>query len=160
AGVEELLVIEEKRSVIEAQLKDILFNLPADRRPRILGKQDETGAPLLPHDGELSPGEVGRVVAHRVARFADGPWLKERLDWIDSKERLKTRESSELVRTPYFCSGCPHNTSTKVPEGSRALAGIGCHFLAQMMDRSTATFTQMGGEGVTWLGQAAFTTEK
>ena len=163
-GVEELLVIEEKRSVIEAQLKEILYHVPADRRSRVVGKQDERGAPLLPPDGELSPNMVARVVAARIARLAaendGGPWLRERLAWIDAKEKLRTRESSDLARTPYFCSGCPHNTSTKVPEGSRALAGIGCHFLAQMMNRSTATFTHMGGEGVPWLGQAPFSEEK
>jgi indolepyruvate ferredoxin oxidoreductase len=159
-GVEEILVVEEKRAVIEAQLKDILYNLPADRRPRVLGKHDESGAPLLQIDGELSPSSVGRAVAQRIARFAGGSWLEERIAWIESKERLRSRETSELVRTPYFCSGCPHNTSTKVPEGSRALAGIGCHFMAQAMNRSTATFTQMGGEGVPWLGQAPFSAEK
>jgi indolepyruvate ferredoxin oxidoreductase len=159
-NVEELLVVEEKRPVIEAQLKDILYNLPADRRPRILGKQDESGAPLLQTDGELSPSMVARALAQRIARFAGGSWLEERVAWIESKERLRSRETSDLVRTPYFCSGCPHNTSTKVPDGSRALAGIGCHFMAQMMNRSTATFTQMGGEGVPWLGQAPFCEEK
>ncbi|HEV8680439.1 MAG TPA: indolepyruvate ferredoxin oxidoreductase family protein, partial [Stellaceae bacterium] len=156
-GLAEVLVVEEKRAVIETQLKDQLYGWPADRRPRIVGKFDESGAWILPSNGELSPSQIARVIAHRLAGFGDLPWLAERLARLDAREHQSGGEIVPFQRTPYFCSGCPHNTSTRVPEGSRALAGIGCHYLSQFMDRSTATFTQMGGEGVPWIGQAPFT---
>ena len=158
-GLEEVLVVEEKRAVIETQLKEQLYNWPADRRPRILGKYDETGDWILPSNGELSPAQIARVIAARLAAFSDPPpWLAERLARLDARERqLGGGNVVPFARTPYFCSGCPHNTSTRVPEGSRALAGIGCHYLSQFMDRNTATFTQMGGEGAAWIGQAPFT---
>jgi len=155
-GLQEVLVVEEKRAVIETQLKEQLYNWPADRRPGIIGKFDESGAWILPSNGELTPGEIARVIAKRFTGLGGAPWLAERLARLDSREH----QGGSVVpfqRTPYFCSGCPHNTSTRVPEGSRALAGIGCHYLAQFMDRETATFTQMGGEGVPWIGQAPFT---
>ncbi len=156
-GLEEVLVVEEKRAVIESQLKEQLYNWPADRRPRIIGKYDEAGAWILPSNGELAPSEIARVIAGRLAGFGGAPWLAERLARLDARERQSGGSVVPFQRTPYFCSGCPHNTSTRVPEGSRALAGIGCHYLSQFMDRETATFTQMGGEGVPWIGQAPFT---
>ncbi len=156
-GLQEVLVVEEKRAVIETQLKEQLYGWPADRRPRIVGKFDESGEWILPSNGELSPTQIARVIARRLAGFGDMPWLAERLARLDARERPPGGEIVPFQRTPYFCSGCPHNTSTRVPEGSRALAGIGCHYLSQFMDRSTATFTQMGGEGVPWIGQAPFT---
>ena len=156
-GLTEVLVVEEKRSIIETQLKDQLYNWPADRRPRIFGKFDEAGTWILPSNGELTPNEIARVIARRLAGFGAMPELAERLARLDASERPPGGNVVPFQRTPYFCSGCPHNTSTRVPEGSRALAGIGCHYLAQFMDRETATFTQMGGEGVPWIGQAPFT---
>ena len=156
-GLEEIFVVEEKRALIETQLKDQLYNLPAERRPCIIGKLDETGAPILPSNGELTATEIARAVARRIARFDASPHLLERLARLDARDAAPGGSVVPFQRTPYFCSGCPHNTSTRVPEGSRALAGIGCHYLAQFMDRSTATFTQMGGEGVPWIGQAPFT---
>ncbi|HEY8871832.1 MAG TPA: indolepyruvate ferredoxin oxidoreductase family protein [Stellaceae bacterium] len=156
-GLAEVLVVEEKRSIIEAQLKDQLYNWPADLRPRIIGKFDEAGAWILPSNGELTPNEIARVIARRLAGFGAMPELAERLARLDASEHPPGDNVVPFQRTPYFCSGCPHNTSTRVPEGSRALAGIGCHYLAQFMDRETATFTQMGGEGVPWIGQAPFT---
>jgi indolepyruvate ferredoxin oxidoreductase len=156
-GLAELLVVEEKRAVIETQLKDQLYNWPADRRPKIVGKFDEQGNWILPSNGELTPGEIARVIARRLAALGGPSWLDERVARLDAKERQSGGSVVPFQRTPYFCSGCPHNTSTRVPEGSRALAGIGCHYLSQFMDRSTATFTQMGGEGVPWIGQAPFT---
>lgn len=157
-GLQEALVIEEKRAVIETQLKELLYNWPADRRPRVLGKFDETGAWMLPSNGELSPAQIARVIARRLAALGDSPaWLAERIARLDARERqIAGGNVVPFARTPYFCSGCPHNTSTRVPEGSRALAGIGCHYLSQFMDRNTATFTQMGGEGASWIGQAPF----
>ncbi len=173
-GVEEVLVIEEKRSLIEAQLKEQLYALA--ERPRVLGKTDTAGTPLVPEAGEISPAMCARIIAARLRALATAPdaqaqarrgeigadvlaRVDARLALLDAKQKVgKTFETIE--RIPYFCAGCPHNSSTKVPEGSRALAGIGCHYMAQWMDRSTATFTQMGAEGMTWVGQAPFSDTK
>src|SRR5438094_318956 len=155
-GLDEVLVVEEKRSVIESQLKEQLYNWPADKRPRIIGKYDESGSWILPSPGELTPTQIAKVIGDRLTRLGAGALVAERLAAIEARERRDSRSVVPFARTPYFCSGCPHNTSTRVPEGSRALAGIGCHYLSQFMDRETATFTQMGGEGVPWIGQAPF----
>src|SRR5260370_3303995 len=101
--------------------------------------------------------QVARVVAQRIARFHSSPRIADRPAYLAANERQLAGAKGPLERIPYFCSGCPHNTSTRVPEGSRATAGIGCHYMAIWMDRDTATYTQMGGEGVPWLGQAPFT---
>jgi indolepyruvate ferredoxin oxidoreductase len=156
-GLDEILVVEEKRAVIENQFKEQLYNWREDVRPRVIGKFDENRNWILPSTGELTPAMIARVIAQRIARFHTSPRIQERLAFLEAKERQLGGNIVPFARTPYFCSGCPHNTSTTVPEGSRALAGIGCHYLAQFMDRSTATFTQMGGEGVPWIGQAPFT---
>ena len=156
-GLEEILVVEEKRAVIENQFKEQLYNWREDVRPRVIGKFDEDRNWILPSNGELTPAQIARVIAQRIARFHTSPRIAERIAFLEAKERQLGSNVVPFYRTPYFCSGCPHNTSTKVPEGSRALAGIGCHYLAQFMDRSTATFTQMGGEGAPWIGQAPFT---
>src|SRR5438477_1939767 len=156
-GLEEVLVVEEKRAVIETQLKEQLYNWTADKRPRILGKYDESGNWILASPGELTPTQVAKIIGERLTRLGAGARVAARLATLEAKERQHSGSVVPFSRAPYFCSGCPHNTSTKVPEGSRALAGIGCHYLAQFMDRSTATFTQMGGEGVPWIGQAPFT---
>jgi indolepyruvate ferredoxin oxidoreductase len=156
-GLEEILVVEEKRAVIENQFKEQLYNWREDVRPRVIGKFDENRNWILPSNGELTPAQIARVIAQRIARFHTSPRIAERIAFLDAKERQLGGNVVPFTRTPYFCSGCPHNTSTKVPDGSRALAGIGCHYLAQFMDRSTATFTQMGGEGAPWIGQAPFT---
>jgi len=155
-GLDEVLVVEEKRAVIETQLKEQLYNWPASSRPRIIGKHDEAGEWILPSPGELSPAQIARVIAQRLARFHASPRIAERLARLEASEAQLSGSVVPFLRTPYFCSGCPHNTSTKVPEGSRALAGIGCHYLSQFMDRSTATFSQMGGEGAAWIGQSPF----
>jgi indolepyruvate ferredoxin oxidoreductase len=154
-GLEEILVVEEKRPVIEQQLKDVLYGMA--NAPRILGKTDERGAPLLPATGELDAMLVARAVAQRIERFHTSPRIADRLAYMAAKERQLKSAKAPIERIPYFCSGCPHNTSTRVPEGSRATAGIGCHYMAIWMDRETATYTQMGGEGVPWIGQAPFT---
>src|SRR6516165_6265522 len=156
-GLEEILVVEEKRAVIENQFKEQLHNWREDVRPRVIGKFDENRNWILPSNGELTPAQIARVIAERIARFHTSPRIAEGLAFLEAKERQLSGNVVPFARTPYFCSGCPHNTSTKVPDGSRALAGIGCHYLAQFMDRSTATFTQMGGEGAPWIGQAPFT---
>lgn len=159
-GLAEILVVEEKRGLMEGQLKELLYNKPADRRPLIVGKKDEKGAWLLPSNGELTPGLIARVLAKRLKRFHSNEKIEARIGFLDRQSKAFEGKESKVLRTPYFCSGCPHNSSTVVPDGSRALAGIGCHYMAQWMERSTATYTQMGAEGANWIGQAPFTEEK
>jgi indolepyruvate ferredoxin oxidoreductase len=156
-GLEEILVVEEKRGVIQEQLQALLYNRP--QAPRvIIGKRDEEGRVLFPEHGEISPGKVAAALAGRIKRYADLPEFEQRLARIEEIEREALGSPPQLIRTPYFCSGCPHNTSTKLPDGSRAMAGIGCHGMALWMpDRSTATITHMGAEGVNWIGQEPFT---
>lgn len=155
-GLDEVLVVEEKRALIENQLKEQLYNWDPDTRPRVVGKFDEGGDWLLPSTGELTPAKVARVIAARIEKFHGSDIIRERLAFLDDKDKELKDFKAPMSRVPYFCSGCPHNSSTKVPEGSRAMAGIGCHFMSIWMDRSTETFTHMGGEGVTWLGQSPF----
>jgi indolepyruvate ferredoxin oxidoreductase len=159
-GLEEVLVVEEKRAIIENQLKEQLYNWKESVRPRVIGKFDEEREWILPSAAELTPAMIARVIAQRIGRFFTSPRIEERLAFIAAKERALSQEKPKTVRLPYFCSGCPHNTSTRVPEGSRAMAGIGCHFMSIWMDRGTSTFTQMGGEGTPWIGQAPFTDER
>lgn len=152
-----LVVIEEKRPLIEEQLRSALFNLPAARRPEVVGKTDLKGAPLLPSYGELSPGIIADVLARNLAELGvplpDGAMHRCTLDDADVQAMVR-----DIVRTPAFCSGCPHNRSTAVPDGSLAMAGIGCHTMAIMMkDSRTLPPTQMGGEGANWIGAEAFT---
>jgi len=156
-GLEEILVVEEKRSVIEDQLTGQLYNWPVERRPRVIGEFDEFGKSLLPNTGELTPAMVARAIASRIARYHQSEEIDRRLEFLHRKERSLAAPREIIERQPFFCSGCPHNTSTVVPEGSRAMGGIGCHYMVTWMDRHTETFTQMGGEGATWLGQAPFT---
>jgi indolepyruvate ferredoxin oxidoreductase len=160
-GLKEILVVEEKRQIIEYQLKEMLYDWPDAERPRVVGKFDETGewpAPphqwLLPPTGELSPAIVARVIATRLAPFHDSPAMRAHLAMLREQEQAVARATQVLQRPPYFCSGCPHNQSTRVPEGSCALAGVGCHLMAVGMERHNLTISQMGGEGVTWLGMA------
>ncbi len=170
-GLAEIVVVEEKRSFIESQLKEALFHLPDALRPMVVGKFDRTGeadgCPLLPGFYELTPTHIARAIASRIARYAGAHpaalGVRERMAELEAvAESVRGRAALGGVneRIPYFCSGCPHNTSTKVPEGSRALAGIGCHLMAAWMDRATSTYTQMGGEGMTWVGHSPFTTQK
>ena len=159
-GLEEILVVEEKRSIIEDQLTGQLYNWPVDERPRVVGEFDEHHHDLLPNLSELTPAMIARVIASRISRFYQSDAIQQRLDFLQDKERQLARSRNVVVRMPHYCSGCPHNTSTKVPEGSMAFAGIGCHYMATWMDRSTETFTQMGGEGCSWIGQAPFTETK
>ena len=163
-GCKEILVVEEKRPVIEVQMKDALYYAPQSERPLIVGKKDENGKSILPPSGELSPEIIARVIAKRLGLHFGAEKLEglvsDRIALIDAKEKASNVPSPGIARMPYFCSGCPHNTSTKVPDGSRAVAGIGCHFMAVWMDRNTATFTHMGGEGANWIGQAPFTDEE
>jgi indolepyruvate ferredoxin oxidoreductase len=156
-GLEEVLVVEEKRGVIENQLKEQLYNWREDVRPRVIGKFDENRRWILPSAGELTPAQIARVIAQRISQFFTSETVNKRLEFLRNKEETLARPRPVIERLAHFCSGCPHNTSTRVPEGSRALGGIGCHYMATWMDRGTKTFTQMGGEGVPWIGQAPFT---
>jgi len=153
-GAEEILVVEEKAPVVEGQLKDLLFHLPAGERPRaVVGKTDEFGAPLLPATGELRPWIVAKALVERIRhRFPQRDFSARLAELLPGEASA----APALPRTPYFCSGCPHNISTRVPDGSKAMAGIGCHFMASWMDRDTVGLSQMGGEGVSWIGQAPF----
>ena len=172
-GLEEILVVEEKRQVIEYQIKEELYNWREGMRPpRVVGKFDDNGEwsiaegqPagnwLLPAHYELSAALIAKALANRFAKLGldrtMGDRYRERVAYLEFKEKALAKPRVVSGRLPYFCSGCPHNTSTQVPEGSRAMAGIGCHFMALWMDRNTATFTHMGGEGAPWIGQAHFT---
>jgi len=177
-GLEEILVVEEKRQILEYALKEELYNWEDKVRPRVVGKFDDSGEWsnvhgsghgewLLPATYELSPAQIARAIASRITRYFAGhpveQRVKERVAYLEAKEQMLNsvgKPDANKDRVPHFCSGCPHNTSTKVPEGSRALAGIGCHYMVTWMDRETSTFTHMGGEGVTWVGAASFTNEK
>ncbi len=156
-GLEEILVVEEKRAVMENQLKEQLYNWREDVRPRVVGKFDENGEWVLPSAFELSPARIARVIAARLEKFITSARIAERLAFLEQKEiELDATTHSDIKRVPYFCAGCPHNTSTVVPEGSKAAAGIGCHYMVTWMDRETTTFTHMGGEGANWNGLAPF----
>jgi indolepyruvate ferredoxin oxidoreductase len=180
-GLQEILVVEEKRQVIEYQLKEELYNWRPDVRPNVLGKFDEADGEgggggewsrpnpsrnwLLRAQADLTPSIIAKAIAKRLKKLGVDADTAARMDariaLIEAKERsMAVATVATGERMPFFCSGCPHNTSTRVPEGSRAVAGIGCHFMAVWMDRSTVTYSQMGGEGVSWVGQAAFTTDQ
>ena len=164
-GLEEILVVEEKRQVVEYQLKEQLYNWREDVRPRVIGKFDEQGEWvaqrgqwLLTSKGDFSIAQISRVIAGRIARFHVSDRIKARLAFLEAKEAvLGNKAILTPPRPPFYCSGCPHNTSTKVPEGSIALAGIGCHVMATAIyPEHNKTTTQMGGEGAIWIGQAPF----
>ena len=157
-GLEDIIVVEEKRSFVERQMKEYMYNW--EHRPSIVGKYDELENWVLPSTNELTPARIARVIASRVQRFFRSEQMDSRLQWIAAKEKELAAPRANFPRVPHYCSGCPHNSSTVVPEGSRALGGIGCHYMVTWMDRKTDTFTHMGGEGVTWSGQAPFTEEK
>ncbi|MGA2552765.1 MAG: indolepyruvate ferredoxin oxidoreductase family protein, partial [Burkholderiaceae bacterium] len=173
-GLQEILVIEEKRQILEYQLKEELYNWREDVRPRVFGKFDDKeggewaipqGNWLLPAKYELSPALIARAIAARLGTFELPSGVRARMEsrlaLLEAKEKALARPRVTIERKPFFCSGCPHNTSTVVPEGSRAVAGIGCHYMAVWMpDRNTSTFTQMGGEGAPWIGQAPFTNDR
>jgi len=159
-GLNELLVIEEKGAVVEAQLRELFYNAPAGERPVIVGKRDASGAPLVSAVGELRPSRLIELVAHWIERhFPANRALGDHLQHVRdfTPPELLSNAGDSVKRVPYFCAGCPHSTSTRVPEGSRAQAGIGCHFMASWMDRDTQGLIQMGGEGVDWVSHSMFT---
>lgn len=151
----EVLVIEEKRGIIESQFKEYFYDYPGRKPKLMVGKEDEDGNHLVPWIGELSPLQLAPIVAGRLDHEFGGNKFRKRADAL-LQLRGQAIEVGGAKRMPYFCSGCPHNTSTKVPEGSKALAGIGCHFMASWMDRDTDGLIQMGGEGVNWIPRSIF----
>ena len=156
-GLEEILVIEDKREQIENAIRNVCYALPDERRPRIAGRLDEHGAKLVDDIGDLHPDKIARVLAARLRPLHDSERMRARIGFLDRQAaQRQERQALSLARLPYFCSGCPHNTSTRVPEGSRAYGGVGCHFMANWMDREVHSYSQMGGEGVAWIGQAPF----
>lgn len=155
-GLDHVLVVEEKRELIEHQIKWQLYNWKEAARPIVVGKQDELGKWLLPPENDLPLEVIVEVVAKRIYKATNSSDLLDRLKWFKKRHQEQRSVLSPINRNPYFCSGCPHNTSTLVPEGSRSLGGIGCHYMAVDMDRGTELYTQMGGEGTPWIGQSPF----
>ncbi len=155
-GLDMVIVVEEKRSLIEVQLREELYG--AVDQPICVGKKDEAGNWLFPVKGALDPNDVAVAIGERLLRYAPDDDLAARVAALRQAQQVLAATEDVASRVPHFCSGCPHNSSTVVPEGSRAYAGIGCHYMVQWMDRSTDGFTQMGGEGANWVGEAAFST--
>lgn len=159
-GLKEILVVEEKGAVVETQLRDLFYNAPAGERPAISGKRDVQGRDRISALGELRPSRLIGVVADWLLHhFPDNQTFNDHGRHVRDfmPPELLANEADTVRRVPYFCAGCPHNTSTRVPDGSTARAGIGCHFMANWMDRDTAGLIQMGGEGVDWVSHSMFT---
>ena len=155
SGLELIIVVEEKRSLIEVQVREELYG--SANQPACIGKKDEAGNWLFPVKGALDPNDIAICIGERVlARVGAHEQIAGRVAQLKDAQRILAETQDVALRTPYFCSGCPHNSSTVVPEGMRAYAGIGCHYMAQWMDRSTLGYTQMGGEGANWIGEAPF----
>jgi indolepyruvate ferredoxin oxidoreductase len=153
-GLDLIIVVEEKRSLIEVQVREELYGTA--NQPMCIGKKDEQGNWLFPVKGALDPNDVAICIGDRLLRYGANDELAANVTRLKSAQRALVETTDVAQRIPYFCSGCPHNTSTRVPEGSRAYAGIGCHYMSQWMDRKTLGFTQMGGEGANWIGEAPF----
>ncbi|MBV8790684.1 MAG: indolepyruvate ferredoxin oxidoreductase family protein, partial [Pseudolabrys sp.] len=146
--------VEEKRSLIEVQVREELYGTA--NQPVCIGKKDEQGNWLFPVKGALDPNDIAICIGDRVLKYGDNGEIAANVARLKSAQKSLAETADVASRIPYFCSGCPHNTSTRVPEGSRAYAGIGCHYMSQWMDRKTLGYTQMGGEGANWIGEAPF----
>ncbi len=154
-GLEHLLVVEEKRGLMEEQIKSLLYGQP--NAPQVTGKHDRAGNVLLPSIARLDATRIGLAIAQALLALREDASLRTRADALQARYRQATDQpQSPMNRTPYFCAGCPHSTSTLLPEGSRGYAGIGCHWMAQMMDRGVQRYTHMGGEGANWVGEGRF----
>ena len=150
-GLDTIMVVEEKRSLIDAQLRDVLYG--EKRRPAVIGKEDESGKPLFPAFGVLEPNRIAAALGSRIKDRAVAACASA----LQSRGVAARNQADLVQRVPYFCAGCPHNSSTVLPEGARGYAGIGCHWLAQFVPgRKTEGATQMGGEGANWVGEAPF----
>ena len=157
-GLKQIIVVEEKRGLIETQVKEILYGARA--APSVVGKKDEDGNWLFPSNGALSSNQIAEAIGARLLDLGQNDDLQAALAVLGVRKKAEAAIDSPVLRTPYFCSGCPHNTSTRVPQGSVARAGIGCHYMAQWMDRDNLGYTQMGGEGASWIGEAPFSKRK
>lgn len=157
-GLDLVLVIEEKRSLIETQVKEQLFDTP--NRPAVIGKKDENGNWLFPAKGALDPLDIAVSIGDRLLAITSDPALADRVAELRKLISARPTGADAFPRLPHFCAGCPHNTSTVVPEGAHAYAGIGCHYMALWMDRETEGFTQMGAEGANWIGESPFSTRE
>ena len=156
AGLETIMVVEEKRSLIETQVREQLYDLPD--RPICIGKKDEHDKPLFPPHGALDTNEIAIAIGRRILRHAPNEEIAAKVVRLEQAQGRAATLADVGGRTPHFCSGCPHSASTKIPEGARAYAGIGCHYMVQSMERGTEGFTQMGGEGANWIGESTFST--
>ncbi len=154
AGLDLIIVVEEKRSLIEVQVREELYGTPD--QPVVIGKRDEEGRWLFPVKAALDPNDIAIAIGQRILKRGHIDDISDRVNRLKQAQAALAETQDVASRTPYFCSGCPHNTSTVVPEGMRAYAGIGCHTMALYMNRSTMGFTQMGGEGANWIGEAPF----
>jgi len=157
-GLKRLIVVEEKRGLIEQQIREILYGV--SNAPTIVGKLAENGESLFPAHGRLEAMDIALSIGERLASTTNNQELTTQIETLRARQTRDSLRSPEMIRTPYFCAGCPHNSSTVVPDGSRAMAGIGCHFMAAWMDRNTAGFTQMGAEGSSWIGESPFSGTK
>src|SRR5215470_11770675 len=157
-GLDLIIVVEEKRSLIEVQVREELYGTA--NQPVCIGKKDENGNWLFPVKGALDPNDIAICLGERILKYVTNENLAGRVARMKQAQQIAAETTDVAQRIPYFCSGCPHNTSTVVPEGMRAYAGIGCHYMAQWMDRSTLGYTQMGGEGANWIGEAPFSIRK
>jgi len=153
-NLEMIIVVEEKRSLIEVQVREELYGSPS--QPIVVGKKDERGQWLFPVKAALDANDIAIAIGKRIVSYGGGSEIERRVQRLEQAQAMLAQTQDAAVRIPYFCSGCPHNSSTKVPDGMRAYAGIGCHFMAQWMDRSTEGYTHMGGEGANWIGEAPF----
>ena len=153
-GLDLIIVVEEKRSLVEVQVREELYGTA--NQPTCIGKKDERGNWLFPQKGALDPNEIAICIGERLLARSPNEELAGRVAQLKEAQRVLAETPDIATRIPYFCSGCPHNSSTVVPSGMRAYAGIGCHYMVQWMDRSTSGFTQMGGEGANWVGEAPF----
>jgi indolepyruvate ferredoxin oxidoreductase len=153
-GLQTILVVEEKRALVEPQIKELLYGRA--NAPAVIGKSDEQGGALLASHGALDSHEVAIAIGRRILAYAQDAEIAARLRQLEQAQAMLEATGDVAVRVPHFCSGCPHNTSTRVPEGARAYAGIGCHYMVQWMDRATEGYTHMGAEGANWIGEAPF----
>jgi indolepyruvate ferredoxin oxidoreductase len=153
-GLDMIIVVEEKRSLIEVQVREELYG--SANQPICIGKKDESGNWLFPVKGALDPNDIAIVIGERLLKYHNNDDLRGRIARLRHAQEVLALTTDVATRVPHFCSGCPHNSSTKVPEGMRAYAGIGCHYMVQWMDRETDGFTQMGGEGANWIGESPF----
>ncbi len=157
-GLDLIIVVEEKRSLIEMQLRGELYGAP--NQPLCIGKKDEDGDWLFPAKGALDANDIAIAIGRRLLKLHRSANLESRVARLERLQQKRAATTEVTVRVPHFCAGCPHSTSTHVPPGSRAYTGIGCHYMAQWMDRSTEGYTHMGGEGANWIGEAPFSTRK